>query len=109
MSAEMPARIRLYAREWGEVRPGDDPADFPNTVEFVRADIADGLLEALLKVAPSHQGGHSTDGMVIADVLAAEFPLRMPDLERIAKLHGFDPAKLWPWYRPAAIARAEAG
>lgn len=107
MSAEMPARIWAERYHLGGLRR---TAGWNHDTAYVRADIADGLLEALLKVAPSHQGGHSTDGMVIADVLAAEFPLRMPDLERVAKLHGFDPAKLWPWYLPAAIARAtEAG
>lgn len=53
--------------------------------------------EALLRAAPSFQGGHSADGGAIADALGLTFPIRVPELEAMAKDEGFDPNVLWPW------------
>lgn len=69
----------------------------------------EGLREALLIAAPSHQGGKSESGAAIAEALVAEFPLRMPDLVRIAQKYGLDPAKLWPWLSPSSLATSGGG
>lgn len=53
--------------------------------------------EALFRCAPSHQGGHSTDGGAIADALGVAFPLNVPELEAAAKDEGMHTAVLWPW------------
>lgn len=53
--------------------------------------------EALFRVAPSYQGGHSVDGGAIADALGLTFPIRVPELEAIAKDEKMDPNVLWPW------------
>lgn len=53
--------------------------------------------EALFRVAPSYQGGHSVDGGAIADALGLTFPIRVPELEAKAKDEGMDPDVLWPW------------
>ena len=47
--------------------------------------------------AASCQGGHSVEGMKIADALGVKFPLTMPALERRAIELGFEPRALWPW------------
>ena len=51
----------------------------------------------LLMLAPHHQGGHSEVGEEIARELGIPFPVRMPDLERVAWETGYDPDELWPW------------
>jgi hypothetical protein len=53
--------------------------------------------EALFRVAPSYQGGHSADGGAIADALGLTFPIRVPELEAKAKDEKMDPNVLWPW------------
>ena len=53
--------------------------------------------EALYRVAPSYQGGHSIDGGAIADALGCTFPLRVPELEAMAKDEKMDTTVLWPW------------
>jgi hypothetical protein len=53
--------------------------------------------EALFRVAPSYQGGHSADGGAIADALGLTFPIRVPELEAKAKDEKMDPDVLWPW------------
>lgn len=53
--------------------------------------------EALFRVAPSYQGGHSVDGGAIADALGLTFPIRVPELEAKAKDEKMDPDVLWPW------------
>jgi hypothetical protein len=53
--------------------------------------------EALFRVAPSYQGGHSADGGAIADALGLIFPVRFPELETKAKGEKMDPDVLWPW------------
>jgi hypothetical protein len=53
--------------------------------------------EALLRCAPSHQGGHSETGRAIADALDVSFPLNMPELEAAARGDRMDPDRLWPW------------
>lgn len=47
MSAEMPSRIRAYAWTGSPRRGAWSTAQQFDAAEFVRADIADGLLEAL--------------------------------------------------------------
>ncbi len=53
--------------------------------------------EALFRVAPSYQGGHSADGGAIADALGLTFPIRVPELETKAQGEKMDPDVLWPW------------
>lgn len=53
--------------------------------------------EALFRVAPSYQGGHSIDGGAIADALGLTFPIRFPELEAKARDEKMDPNVLWPW------------
>lgn len=53
--------------------------------------------EALFRIAPSYQGGHSVDGGAIADALGLTFPIRVPELEAKAKGEGMNPDVLWPW------------
>lgn len=53
--------------------------------------------EALFRVAPSHQGGHSAAGSAIADALGLTFPIRVPELEAKARDEKMDPDVLWPW------------
>lgn len=53
--------------------------------------------EALFRAAPSHQGGHSATGGAIADALGCTFPLRVPELEAMAKDDKMDTTVLWPW------------
>jgi len=43
------------------------------------------------------QGGHSIEGMKIAEQLGVDFPLQMLKLERRAIELDFDPKHLWPW------------
>jgi len=68
-------------------------------------EIASKYREALLKCAPSHQGGHSDTGATIADCLGVPFPITVPDLEHLAQREGFDTDKLWPWLRKMRQAR----
>lgn len=53
--------------------------------------------EALFRVAPSYQGGHSVDGGAIADALGLTFPIKVPEMEAKAKDEKMDPNVLWPW------------
>jgi hypothetical protein len=53
--------------------------------------------EALFRVAPSFQGGHSADGGAIADALGVTFPINVAELEAKAKDEGMHTAVLWPW------------
>lgn len=53
--------------------------------------------EALFRVAPSFQGGHSADGGAIADALGLTFPIKVSELEAKAKDEKMDPDQLWPW------------
>lgn len=53
--------------------------------------------EALFRVAPSYQGGHSVDGGAICDALGLTFPIRVPELEAKAKDEKMNPDVLWPW------------
>jgi hypothetical protein len=52
--------------------------------------------EALYRVAPGFQGGHSVNGGTIADALGATFPLGVPQLEAKAKAEGMNTDVLWP-------------
>lgn len=60
----------------------------------------------LLMCAPSFQGGHSDVGARLADELGTKFPLTMPNLAKVARRHGFDPDKLWPWWKKMRDERA---
>lgn len=57
------------------------------------------MTRALLMSAPSHQGGHSEVGMVIAEALAIPFPIDMENLSRRAGEMGYQPYDLWPWLK----------
>lgn len=61
--------------------------------------------EALFRAAPSHQGGHSATGAAIADALDCTFPLRMEELEAMAKGDKMDTKVLWPWLYEQRAAR----
>ncbi|MFC4170064.1 hypothetical protein [Teichococcus aestuarii] len=60
----------------------------------------------VLVMAPSFQGGHSKTGDEVAAFLGIPFPIVMPALEKAARMRGFDPAKLWPWYEKMKRERA---
>jgi hypothetical protein len=62
--------------------------------------------EALFRVAPSHQGGHSATGKAIADALGCTFPLQVYELEAKAKDEGMDPDVLWPWLKEMRTPQA---
>ncbi|MBY0395635.1 MAG: hypothetical protein K2X91_04080 [Thermoleophilia bacterium] len=64
--------------------------------------------ETLLKIATHYQGGHSSQGQMIATALKVPFPLTMPDLAIRALEAGFLPPALWPWWEaaPADLAAA---
>lgn len=56
------------------------------------------LLRKHLIKGASCQGGHSTEGQRIANILGVPFPLTMPNLASRAKKLGFRVEALWPWY-----------
>lgn len=65
--------------------------------------------ETILRIAPSHQGGHSDVGMHFAEILGVPFPLRVPDLEKRARESNLDPYELWPWLKQIRRLRTKAG
>jgi hypothetical protein len=56
------------------------PEDAAATLRALLAE-REAMREALLTVAPRHQGGHSEAGEVIAIALGLPFPLRMPAID----------------------------
>jgi hypothetical protein len=70
------------------------------------------VLRAAFVIAAHHQGGHSSNGRLLAEALGVPFPLTMPDLAARAEAIGFDPKALWPWRevpgcRDADVATAD--
>lgn len=58
----------------------------------------DDLMRLFLTMAPSFLGRHSETGAKIAMLLGIPFPLRMEDLALAARVRGFTPDELWPWW-----------
>lgn len=63
---------------------------------------------ALLMAAPGKQGGHSEEGMAIAEALGLPFPLSMDTLRPEAIKRGYMPYDLWPWLQKLDDRRASA-
>ncbi|NIJ18451.1 hypothetical protein FHS95_000120 [Sphingomonas naasensis] len=68
-------------------------------VEGWQTAVREAMERALLMVAPSKQGGHSEEGMAIAEALGVPFPLSMDTLRPEAIKRGFMPYDLWPWLK----------
>jgi hypothetical protein len=65
------------------------------------------LGKVLLLIAPSHQGGNSSTGQLIAEALTIPFPINMRNLTVVAKQMGHDPAVLWPWFAKSRMESAQ--
>lgn len=77
-------------------------------LDEARAEV-ERLRKVVFIVAPSHQGGHSRTGDVIAEALGVPFPVRMEEVVPAAIKAGLDPVDLWPWSDLARAALTAKG
>jgi len=86
---------------WGDENPDDAEADRFTDAGWIDPDTAMEWMHAIMRMAPHFQGGHSTIGQEVADIVGTGFPIHMDGLRKRALEMKMDPAELWPWLPPS--------